>query len=83
MTSGPAIAELINHGQEVNRILAETVVQVKYDEYIQRRQRTSVFQLQTFTSSDYLLKNNCFDNYKLQNLKKKREKIFHSSDWSE
>jgi len=28
VTSGPAIAELINHGQEVNRILAETVVQI-------------------------------------------------------
>ena len=32
-------------------------------------------QLKTFITSDYLLKNNCFDNNKLQNRKKKCEKI--------
>ena len=32
-------------------------------------------QLQIFTTSDYVLKNNCFDNNLLQNRKKKWEKI--------
>ena len=32
-------------------------------------------QLQTFTTSDYLFKNSCFDNNQLQNRKKKFEKI--------
>ena len=32
-------------------------------------------QLQTFTTSVYLLKENCFDNNKLQNRKKKGENI--------
>ena len=32
-------------------------------------------QRQTFTTSDYLLKNNCFDNSSLQNRKKKWGKI--------
>jgi len=45
--SEPAIAELINHGQEVNRILAETVVQVarvEEDKYELRiRQETHMF----------------------------------------
>ena len=31
--------------------------------------------LKTFTTSDYLLKNNCFDNNKLINRKNKWEKI--------
>ena len=36
-------------------------------------------QLQTFTTSDYLLKKNCFDNNQLQNQKKK---LFHSFEIS-
>ena len=32
--------------------------------------------LQTFTTCDYLFKNNCFDNNKLQNRKKKWEKNY-------
>ena len=39
-------------------------------------------QLQTFTTSDYLLNNSCFDNNKLQNREKKSEKIFHSFEIS-
>ena len=51
-------------------------------------------QLHTSTTCDYLLENNCFDNYLSQNRKKKREKIkqskqkynfkllMASSDWS-
>ena len=52
-------------------------------------------QLQSFTTSDYLLEKNCFDDNKLQNRKKKLEKTIQSfekskfiisklvSDWSE
>ena len=32
--------------------------------------------LQTFTTSDYLLKNNCFDNNELQNRDKKLKNYF-------
>ena len=51
--------------------------------------------MKTFTASDYLLKNNCFDNNKLQKRNKKGEQLFNSfefskniilrtsSDWSE
>ena len=35
-------------------------------------------QLHTFTASDYLLKNNCFDNNKLRNRMKIGKKLFHS-----
>ena len=39
-------------------------------------------QLQTFTKSGYVLKNNCFDYDKLQNLKKKWEKLSNSFEIS-
>ena len=39
-------------------------------------------QLQTFTKSDYLLENNCFDNNKSQNRMKKWEKLFYSFEIS-
>ena len=42
---------------------------------VRRRIKEIMVQLQTFTQSDYLLKNNCFDNNSLQNWKKKWEKI--------
>ena len=40
-------------------------------------QKSSRVQLQTFNTSDYLLKNNCFDNNWLQNREKNRKKLFN------
>ena len=43
-----------------------------------REEKEPMVQLQTFTSSDYLLKTNCFDNNKLQIVRKKRKKLFNN-----
>ena len=39
-------------------------------------------QLQTFTTSDYVLKKNCFDKNQLQNRKKKFKKLVNSFEIS-